>query len=171
MMNTFMGTNLRRLRSLPIVSIANGHGFVLGGATEMYASCDIRAAKKGTKIGFVQARMGISPGWAGASRIVEAIGRAKAIEVLAASSTFSADDAKAMGFVDFLYDERDEFEKYLSRFSKNSVGAIRSCKEMINAVCEAHSMEDKHMVERDVFIQVWGGPDNMAALSKNIKHK
>ena len=52
-----------------------------------------------------------------------------------------------------------------------SVGAIRSCKQMVDAVGEVLTTEEKHKVERDIFIQVWGGPDNLAALNKNIKHK
>ena len=120
MMNTFMGSNLRRLRKLPLVTIANAQGFVLGGGTELYSTCDIRTAKQGTQIGFVQARMGISPGWAGASRIVEAIGRSRAIEVLATSSLYSAETAQKIGLINFLYNEDSEFEKYLVKFTRNT---------------------------------------------------
>jgi len=171
MMNTFMGSNLRRIRKLPMVTIANAQGFVLGGGTELYCACDIRTAKQGTQIGFVQARMGISPGWAGASRIVETIGRSRAIEALSTSSLYSAETGQKIGLINFLYNEDSEFDKYLAKFTRNTVGAIRSCKQMVDAVGEVLTTEEKHKVERDIFIQVWGGPDNLAALNKNIKHK
>lgn len=47
---------------------------------------------------------------------------------------------------------------------------MRACKEMINNAGEVFSLEEKHKAERDIFIQVWGGPDNMEALNKNLKH-
>lgn len=55
-MNTFMGAALRRIRRLPFVTVANGQGFILGGATELFLSCDVRAVQKGAKVGFVQVR-------------------------------------------------------------------------------------------------------------------
>ncbi|KAE9555773.1 hypothetical protein FO519_000987 [Halicephalobus sp. NKZ332] len=164
MMNTFMGSNLRRLRKLPMVTIANAQGFVLGGATELYCACDIRTAKHGTQIGFIQARMGISPGWAGASRIVETIGRSRAIEVLAASSLFSAEGAQKIGLINFIYNEDLEFDKYLTKFTRNTVGAIRSCKQMVDTVGEVLTTEEKHTAERDIFVQMNG--DNKTA----VKH-
>ena len=119
MMQTFMGGVLRRLRRLPFVTLANGQGFILGGATELYLSCDVRAVQKGAKVGFVQARLGIAPGWAGASRIVECLGRSKAIEVLTTSAVFSAEEAKANRIATFFYENPEEFDKFLSKFVRN----------------------------------------------------
>uniref|UniRef100_A0AC34F1B1 Enoyl-CoA hydratase/isomerase family protein n=1 Tax=Panagrolaimus sp. ES5 TaxID=591445 RepID=A0AC34F1B1_9BILA len=169
-MNTFMGGTLRRLRRLPIVTIANGQGVCLGGAAELFLSCDVRAVQHGAKIGFVQARLGVAPGWSGASRIVETLGRSKAIEVLATSAIFSAEEAIENGLASFLYKETEEFEKYITKYTKNSVSAMRACKQMIENAGQVFTAEEKHKAERDIFIQVWGGPDNHEALKKNLKH-
>lgn len=119
MMNTFMGGTMRRLRRLPLVTIANAQGICLGGAAELFLACDVRAVQYGAKIGFVQARLGIAPGWAGCSRIVETLGRSKAIEVLATSTIFSAEEAKENGLASFLYKDTEEFEKYVTKYTKN----------------------------------------------------
>uniref|UniRef100_A0A914C8V0 Ethylmalonyl-CoA decarboxylase n=1 Tax=Acrobeloides nanus TaxID=290746 RepID=A0A914C8V0_9BILA len=170
LMCTFMGEVMRKLRSLPVISIANVKGYALGGGTEIVCSCDIRVSHQDAKLGLVQARLGVTPGWSGLSRLVEIVGRSKAIELLTTSAILSAKEAKELGIVNFVYESDDELKKYLEKFQKNEPEVIQACKKAISALDDESSFEGKHRAEREVFASVWGGTHHLEALAKNTKH-
>lgn len=53
----------------PVISVAC-LGNALGGGAELSTACDFRVMARGSKVQFVQARMGVSCGWGGTSRLV-----------------------------------------------------------------------------------------------------
>uniref|UniRef100_A0A7E4VDJ1 Enoyl-CoA hydratase/isomerase family protein n=1 Tax=Panagrellus redivivus TaxID=6233 RepID=A0A7E4VDJ1_PANRE len=172
MMNKFMGSTLRRLRQLPLVSIANGYGFALGGGSEVYTTCDIRAAKTGFKVGYVQGRLGVSPGWGGTAKIADTVGRARAIEFLATAKVLDIKTAVDAGLINFVYDDPKEFDAYIQKFTKNSVQAVRGAKLCIsNSVDAGVNHEAQEAADREVFTSLWGSKGHLDAVAQNLKHK
>ncbi len=55
----------------PLISVAC-LGNALGGGAELATAADFRIMVPGAKVQFVQARMGVSAGWGGTSRLVRA---------------------------------------------------------------------------------------------------
>lgn len=53
-----------------------------------------------SEIRFVQARMGVSPGWGGGARLVKLVGRQKALEILLQSKRMSLTESLQCGLVD-----------------------------------------------------------------------
>lgn len=50
------------------------------------------------QVGFVQARMGLSPGFGGATWLVRLVGRARAVELLATGAILGAKELKEVTF-------------------------------------------------------------------------
>jgi enoyl-CoA hydratase len=100
---------LCRLEQTPKLVIAALNGHTVGGGLEIALACDIRIAKKeGGKIGLPEVNLGVLPGTGGTQRFARAIGRARAIELMATGRTFSFEEALEMGLIHYIY-EKDTF--------------------------------------------------------------
>jgi enoyl-CoA hydratase/carnithine racemase len=94
----------RRMRStldripglpMPVVALVNGHA--IGGGAEVAIGCDYRLAADDVRIGFTQATLGLMPAWGGIERLVEAIGRGRALHLLTTGRTIDAAEAWRIG--------------------------------------------------------------------------
>lgn len=61
------------LVSFPVPTICLLNGDAVGGGCELATACDIRIAKEGTVFGFVQTKLGITPGWGGGALLYEKV--------------------------------------------------------------------------------------------------
>jgi len=64
--------------------------------------------KEGGKSGPREVNLGVLPGTGGTQRFARAVGRARAIELMATGRTFSFEEALEMGLIHYLY-EKDTF--------------------------------------------------------------
>jgi len=119
---------LCRLEQTPKLVIAAVNGHCVGGGLEIALACDIRVAKANAgKIGLPEVSLGVLPGTGGTQRLARALGRAKAIELMAEGATFSVDEAKQLGLVNAVV---TDFHEYARRFvppgkASRAVGLIK----------------------------------------------
>ncbi|MBM4368810.1 MAG: enoyl-CoA hydratase/isomerase family protein, partial [Deltaproteobacteria bacterium] len=100
---SFMADAIARLsRQAPIVGCAEGHA--LGGGAELLAACDIVVAAPTAEVGFVQARLGVSPGFGGGGYLARRVGPGRARAILVAAERLPAARALALGLVDEIAD-------------------------------------------------------------------
>jgi enoyl-CoA hydratase/carnithine racemase len=100
---------LCRLEQTPklVVGAINGH--CVGGGLEIALACDLRIARREAgKIGLPEVSLGVLPGTGGTQRLGRAIGRAKAIEMMAEGATVSVEEAKVLGIVNAVLDASAE---------------------------------------------------------------
>jgi enoyl-CoA hydratase/carnithine racemase len=125
---------LCRLEQTPKLVIAALNGHTVGGGLEIALACDIRIAKKeGGKIGLPEVNLGVLPGTGGTQRFARAIGRARAIELMATGRTFSFEEAQEMGLVHYVYEKEvfwDDALAYAKQFcppfkASRAVGRIK----------------------------------------------
>jgi len=91
---------LSRLEQTPKLVIAALNGHCVGGGLEIALACDLRIARRQAgKVGLPEVSLGVLPGTGGTQRLARALGRAKAIELMAEGSTVEVDEAKALGLV------------------------------------------------------------------------
>ncbi|HEY4882328.1 MAG TPA: enoyl-CoA hydratase/isomerase family protein [Myxococcales bacterium] len=96
---------LCRLEQTPKLVIAAINGHCVGGGLEIALACDLRIARANAgKMGLPEVSLGVLPGTGGTQRLGRAVGRAKAIELMAEGITFGVDEAKALGLINAVLD-------------------------------------------------------------------
>jgi enoyl-CoA hydratase len=90
---------LSRLAALPTPTIAVLNGDAFGGGLELALACDLRLAAAEAKFGFPEVRVGTLPGWGGTGRLVEAVGLARARQLVLTGMPLPAEQALAWGLV------------------------------------------------------------------------
>ena len=99
---------LNRLEQTPKLVIAALNGHTVGGGLEVAMAADIRIARQGAgKIGMPEVALGVLPGTGGTQRFARLVGKARAIELMAAGSLFSFENAHAMGLVNHVWSDAD----------------------------------------------------------------
>lgn len=101
------GTMAWRMRSIcdriagfpgPVIAALNGHA--LGGGAEVAVAADIRIAADDIRIGFNQVTLAIMPAWGGAERLVELVGRGRALLLAGTGRVLEAAEAERVGLID-----------------------------------------------------------------------
>ena len=96
---------LNRLEQTPKLVIAALNGHCVGGGLEIALACDLRIARRDAgKVGLPEVSLGVLPGTGGTQRLGRALGRAKAIEMMAEGATVSVEEAKGLGLVNAILD-------------------------------------------------------------------
>lgn len=171
-MSFYMTKTLNRLAALPLVSVTyiNGNG-ALGGGAEISTATDFRVMSNSakTRIGFVHTVMGIIPAWGGLARLVQIVGKPKALNLILSANLLSAQEAVAVGLVDEIVDDSlDAARQWLLHRVRHDGDVVRATKLCIAKACEI----DEHVIinERCVFAPLFGGPANKTALAAKKKH-
>jgi enoyl-CoA hydratase len=79
----------------PIIAAVNG--FALGGGCELAMACHLRIASENAKFGQPEVKLGLIPGYGGTQRLVQLIGKGKALELLMTADTIEAHRACQLG--------------------------------------------------------------------------
>ncbi|MBP1950622.1 enoyl-CoA hydratase/isomerase family protein [Virgibacillus litoralis] len=76
--------------SFPVPTICLLNGDALGGGCEIATACDFRIARENTKFGFVQTKLGITPGWGGGALLYEKVHPSFAYQWLMEGEVYNA---------------------------------------------------------------------------------
>ena len=84
----------------PVVAAVNG--FALGGGCELAMACHLRVASENARFGQPEVKLGIIPGYGGTQRLLQYIGKSKAIELMMTGDMLDAQDAYRLGLVNYV---------------------------------------------------------------------
>lgn len=127
-----MGNVLHELFFFPKPTVALLNGSAVGGGCEIASACDIRLARAEAKVGFIQGRLGITTGWGGGTYLLERINLTRAMDLLYSSTPVTAKQGMDYGFIQYVIkgNSLKETERYVSRFTSQSLGVIESYKAL-----------------------------------------
>ncbi|WP_151089409.1 enoyl-CoA hydratase/isomerase family protein [Hymenobacter baengnokdamensis] len=104
----------RRFETSPKPVVAAVNGFALGGGCELAMACHIRVASENARFGQPEVNLGLLPGYGGTQRLVQLVGKGKALELLLTADQLKAEEALRLGLANHVVPLAE-----LLAFSKN----------------------------------------------------
>ncbi|MBC7425554.1 MAG: enoyl-CoA hydratase/isomerase family protein [Bacteroidia bacterium] len=125
--------NMIEQSSKPVIAAVNG--FALGGGCELAMACHLRVASENAKFGQPEVNLGVPPGYGGTQRLVQLIGKGKALEILMTADAINASQALALGLVNYVVPIEELIPKckeILTKISSKSPSAISKVIKCVN---------------------------------------
>ncbi len=127
---------VRRIGKPVIAAVA---GWCLGGGCELAMTLDLIVAGEGARFGQPEINIGVIPGAGGTQRLVRAVGKGTAMEMVLTGEPIDAAEAHRLGLVSRVVPDESVVEHALGlaeKMATRSPVALRLAKEAINAAYE-----------------------------------
>ncbi len=116
----------------PVISAING--YCLAAGTELVQGTDIRIASENATIGLTEVKRGIVPAGGGIARMPRQIGFAKAMEIMLVGDAIPAEEARLIGFVNYVVPQSElmaKADEFAEKIAENGPLAVRKLKEAV----------------------------------------
>lgn len=126
----------------PIVAAVNG--FALGGGCELAMACHFRVASENAKFGQPEVNLGLIPGYGGTQRLVQLVGKGRAMELLLTGNVIDAQTALRYGLVNYVVPGDELLNKtksILELIVSKAPLAVGKCITAANAACTSEGYE------------------------------
>jgi len=121
----------------PFIACVNG--YALGGGCELAMACHIRIASPNAMFGLPEVSLGLIPGYGGTQRLVQLVGKGKALQMLMTAEMVKAEEALELGLVTDVVSFGDlqmTAEALVKKISKNAPLAVAKAIAAVNAYNE-----------------------------------
>ena len=165
-MSSAMGRATAQLAASPMVIVSAVEGAALGGGAELSQLADWVVMAESARIGFVHARLGVSPGWGGASLLFRRVGRSAAAAILLRAEVHGAESALTLGLADQVTADGEalaQAEAWLAPILTAPPDAIRGALRLVREGATSEAVGP----EREIFCSLWGGEAHRAALDRS----
>ncbi len=128
-----------RMRAIRKPVIAAVSGFALGGGCELAMACDMIVASETARFGQPEISIGVIPGGGGTQRLIRAVGKAVAMEMILNNRTLSASEALQFGLVNRVVPAERFLEESLALAAEISLRAplaVVAAKAAVNNALE-----------------------------------
>jgi enoyl-CoA hydratase len=153
--------------------IAAVAGFALGGGCELAMHCDIIIAADNARFGQPEIKLGVIPGMGGTQRLVRAIGKSKAMDMVLTGRMMDAAEAERSGLVTRvvpLADLLSEAMKMAETIASMSLPSVIVAKEAVNRAFEV-SLVEGLTFERRVFHALFATEDQKEGMAAFVEKR
>lgn len=170
---------LVRLEQTPKLVIAALNGHCVGGGLEVALAADLRWARQGAgKMGLPEVNLGVLPGTGGTQRLVRAVGKSAAIELMATGRLFDFEEGRERGLVNELIpaESSDVFLEVVKKRARAFVPpgraskAVGLIKRAVQSGAEA-SLAEGLALERELQQQLFESADAKEGLAAHLEKR
>ncbi len=158
--------------NMQAVTIAQVHGFAIGGAFLLMLACDFRIAAENTFFSIPEVDLGIPLSWGGIPKLVSEIGPAKTKELVMTCRRFDAKEGEQLGLINQIV-VLENLEKKCLELAQNLAAKpavpIQMTKEQVNAVAKHIGAAYVGSAEGDMLQTVLKDPESQAAAMAYMK--
>ncbi|MFI5179874.1 MAG: enoyl-CoA hydratase/isomerase family protein [Thermoanaerobaculia bacterium] len=125
---------VRQIRQAKKPLLGAIHGTAVGGGLEIVLNCDVRFAAANARLGQPEIAIGFIPPVGTTQSLPRLLGRSRALRFLYEGNLVSAEEALAMGLVDFVVPPetfREETQKYAAELAKKPAEALSAIRRTI----------------------------------------
>ena len=141
----------------PIVAAVNG--FALGAGCELAMACHFIFATKEAKFGQPEVNLGLIPGYGGTQRLVQLVGKNKAMELLMTGNMISATEAMEYGIVNQVVSADELLDKVKEILMVIQLKASLAVSKIIECVNNFDHTQDGYDFEIKKFGECFGTED------------
>ncbi len=159
-----------RARKPVVAAVA---GYALGGGCELAMQCDVIIAADNARFGQPEIKLGVIPGIGGTQRLVRAVGKAKAMDLILTGRMMDAAEAERSSLVARvvpLSDLMSEAIKTAEAIAAMSLPAIMLAKEAVNRAFEV-SLGEGIGFERRVFHSLFATEDQKEGMAAFVEKR
>src|SRR5437870_2333560 len=162
--------DVRKVRRPVIAAVA---GYALGGGCELAMMCDLIIAADTAKFGQPEIKLGVIPGMGGTQRLIRAVGKSKAMDLVLTGRMMDAAEAERSGLVARVVPAAsllDEAMKIAETIGSLSLPSVQTAKEAINRAFES-SLAEGLLFERRVFHALFATQDQKEGMKAFIEKR
>ncbi|MFZ3047026.1 MAG: enoyl-CoA hydratase/isomerase family protein [Desulfatirhabdiaceae bacterium] len=130
----------------PVVAAING--ICLGGGFELALACHIRVCSEKALIGLPEVSAGVIPGLGGISRLIQSVGRAKALEMILLGDIIPASRALHLNIVSRIFPKL-KFMEHVIQFVKTLLSARKEAIECTLEIFERAKSETDELINME----------------------
>ena len=141
---------------VPVIALLNGSA--IGGGAELALSCDMRMQRQGVKIGYIQAKLGITSAWGGGVDLVQLVGPSRAVRMMSRCEMIDADTALAWGLADKIIGPQDpekDIKDFLDPILATPRQVLRGIKAQARAFRRGDTYSERRLVEQQHLVETW----------------
>jgi len=154
------------------VTIARIHGHCVGGGLVLAAACDLRVAAASTRFSIPELDLGIPLAWGGIPRLVRELGPAITKELVMTCRPFTADEARALGFLNRVVPDEaldEAVQWFVDRLVTKSAFTLLATKRQVNAVAEESGATREAFRDADATLRAMRDDESAQARERYLK--
>ena len=144
---------------VPVIAAVNG--LAAGGGCELALACHIRIASTQAQFSLPETKLGMIPAYGGTQRLARNVGRGRALEMMLACVSLSAEDALKTGLVNRITSPEQllsEAESLAREIASLAPLAIRACLEAVTRGVEM-TLDEGLALEAELFSSLFATED------------
>ena len=142
-----------QIEDCPKPVVAALHGTALWGALDIALACHYRIAKRGTRVGSPEVRLGMVPFGGATQRMPRLIGAAASLDIMVGAQSHLVEKSPAQGMFDALFssdDVKEEAVQFCRKLREDGAGP-RKTADMTRGFVDAAGYQDVILARRDKY--------------------